>query len=180
MALPPRPGPLALLVFLTLAALGAVAFQLMGPPSTRETIEAARDSLRVLRSEAEACRAGIRQGEVEFRDYQGEVAALRERIRNLESLHPDGVPGDSYAIYLEVVNTFNLAVPDWSDRVDTLQAGWASCRNVVEAHNVMADSLQRLLDAEGIAVPTRVPPPGGGSDFRPGSVRPEWERPGGS
>lgn len=179
MALPPRPGPLALLVFLTLAALGAVAFQIMGPPSTRETIEAARDSLRVLRNEAEACRAGIRQGEVEFRDYEGEVAALRERIRNLESLHPDGVPGDSYAIYLDLVNSFNLAVPDWSERVDTLRAGWSSCREVVEAHNVMADSLQRLLDAEGIAIPTRVPPAGGG-DFRPGGVRPEWERPGGS
>ena len=178
MALPPRPGPVALLVVLTLAALGAMTVQIVGPPSTRKTIESARDSLRVLRSEAEACRAGIRQGEVEFRDYEGEVAALRERIRNLESLHPDGVPGDSYAVYLEVVNSFNLAVPDWSERVDTLQAGWSTCREVVEAHNVMADSLQRLLDAEGITLPSRVPPSGGG-EFRPGSVSPEWERPGG-
>jgi len=176
MTLPPRPGPFALLVFLTLAAMAAVVIQLLAPPSPREEIEAARETLRELRTQAEACRAGIRQGEVEFRDYEGEVTALRARIRDLESLHPDGVPGDSYAVYLELVNSFNLAVPDWSEKVDTLQAGWSSCRDVVEAHNAMADSLQRLLDAEGIAVPTRVPPT---DRFRPGAVQPQWERPDG-
>jgi len=172
MALPPRPGPFALLVVLTLAAVGAVGFQLLAPPSPREHIEAARETLRDLRAQAQTCRATIRQGEVEFRDYEGEVNALRARIRDLESLHPDGVPGDSYAVYLELVNTFNLAVPDWSEKVDTLQAGWSSCRDIVEAHNVMADSLQRLLDAEGIAVPTRVTP---SQEFRPGRVQPQWE-----
>jgi len=176
MAFPPRPGPFALLVVLTLAAMGVVAYQLFAPPSPREHIESTRDTLRDLRAQAQACRAGLRQGEVDFRDYEGEITALRARIRDLESLHPDGVPGDSYVVYLELVNNFNLAVPDWSEKVDTLQAGWASCREVVEAHNVMADSLQRLLEAEGVAVPTRVP---ASREFRPGTVQPQWERPNG-
>lgn len=170
----PRPRPLLFVGVLTLLAGGAVAFQILGPPSPREQIDEARATLRELRAEAESCRTGVREEEAAFRRYEGEVSALRDRIRALESLHPEGVPGDSYQVYLETVNNFNLAVPDWDGRADTLQAGWETCRSAVEAHNRMADSVLQMLETEGLTIPTRIP----AADFpRPRAVQPEWDPP---
>ncbi len=165
--------PLIFLGTLVLVSLAGLAWRAFGPPSPRERVESARETLRLLRAEAQACQDELRQEEVGFRSFEGEVGELRARIDALESLDPRGVPGDSYAIYLELVNEFNLVVPDWSTRADSLQSAWEECRAAVDAHNAAADSLVLLLAEEGITIPQRVPLPP--QRF----IQPEWDTTGG-
>jgi hypothetical protein len=171
MLVDPRSPLTRLLVpgLLTLIAAGLVLFRMTAPPSPRQQLEAVRGELRDLRLQVDSCQSGLAQQEVQFRSFDGEVTELQARIRAFESLHPAGVPGDSYVVYLETVNQFNLAVPRWSDEADLLKESWAACRTRIEAHNAMADSLFRMVEAQGLIVPTRVEP----TPLQ--LLEPEWE-----
>lgn len=143
---------------LVLAAMALGYRSLVAPPPPNR-MEDLREQLRVLREEAEACEASLERENEIFQAYDGEVNVLRARVAELEALHPDGVPADSYAVYLAVLDRYNDAVPGWTERADGVRAAWERCRERVDAHNLLADSIRLLLEAEGILVPTRIPAP---------------------
>ena len=65
-----------------------------------------------------------------------------------------GVEEARYPEYLGTVETYNLSVREWEEAADSLQAVDARCRPMVEAHNALVDSLTRILEAEGVELPT--------------------------
>jgi len=151
-----------LLVFFTaiLLAVGVAGYRVLGGPSLRAQIEEVRGELGELRGEVQLCRRELVLDEAEFRDFDGEVTALRTRVRGLESLHPEGVPADSYPAYLEVLELYNEAVPEWSRRADSLQGAWERCTALIQAHNHLSDSLRTLLEEAGLIQPVERLPPG--------------------
>lgn len=136
-----------------LAVAGVVGWGAFGDWRERREVETLREELRVLRSAADSCQVALAQEEMMFRDYDRRVDSLREEVSDYESLHPDGVPADTYPVYLETFERYNRAVPAWRMQVDSLQAHWEACRERVDAHNVHADSLRLRLEALGLKGP---------------------------
>lgn len=104
-----------------------------------------QEDLRAQRLDADACRRGLVTAEANFREYDDRVASLRERVEGYESLHPDGVPADSFEVYLEVFDRYNEAVEGWQDRAEALRGEREECVEIVEAHNELSDSLRGVL-----------------------------------
>ena len=139
------------LAALTLAALvvmvGLVAWRALGDGRERREIEDLRSELRLLRTASDSCQVALAQEEMLFRDHDRRVDSLRAAVSEYESLHPEGVPADTYPGYLETFEAYNRAVPAWTMQVDSLQAHWEACRERVDAHNALADSLRLRLEA---------------------------------
>jgi hypothetical protein len=53
-----------------------------------------------------------------------------------------GVPQAEYQAYLESFEAYNDSVAAWQSRADSLRAMEAACRALVEAHNVLGDSIR--------------------------------------
>lgn len=113
----------------------------------RERIETLREELRESRVAVDSCRQAVSREELAFQEYDRAVDSLRRRVEDYESMDPGGVPADSYPAYMETFDRYNRAIPDWTARADTLQAHWSTCRERIREHNVVADSLRRLLEA---------------------------------
>lgn len=112
--------------------------------------EGMRDELVGMRSELDACLSTQSQMELRFEELEREVARLRQSVDSLESLDARGVPQESYEEYLDVVESYNRAIPEWETEADELREQSARCRELAEAHNAQADSLRRFLVDEGI------------------------------
>ena len=113
----------------------------------REELEPLRQTLHGLRQQLDTCRADASGQEASFRDWASDADSLGARLRELEALHPDGVPVDSYPAYLEVFRAYDDAVLGWESRADSAQDAWEVCRDLTEEHNRLADSLRgRLVD----------------------------------
>lgn len=137
-----RKGVLAVLGLGLVALLAWLAYGYIQP---RRQARAVREDLRTARMAVDSCRMTLSRQEADFRAYDDRVDSLRERVRQLEELHPDGVPADSFEVYMEVFGRYNEAVPRWQARADSLQSGWERCRRLADEHNAMADSLRNLL-----------------------------------
>jgi hypothetical protein len=111
----------------------------------RDGVTALRDSLAVLRAAADSCRVAVDDDQAGLHEYSERLDSLRGRVRGLEAHDPRGVPADSFGIYMEVFERYNDSARAWDARVDSLQAGLQRCRAVTESHNMLADSLRRLL-----------------------------------
>jgi len=144
-------------VLLALAAVvvvgGAVSVAVR-PPSPQERLRALRVELRALKDSAEACSAALALDQRKFTRYQAHVDSLRERIDALEDIVPEGVPGDSYPAYLETVDSFNAAVPDWQPTADSLAANRDACQARIQAHKTMADSVRAIAASLGLLDPS--------------------------
>ena len=139
-------GVLVACVVVVVAVWGITS--LFDDSEERARIEAVREELRVSRAAVDSCRMSVSREEVGFQDYDRRVDSLRQRVDRFESMDPAGVPADSYQVYMEAFEAYNRAVPDWAARADTLQAHWSACREAIREHNVLADSLRRLIGPE--------------------------------
>jgi len=108
-----------------------------------------QEALQAERRNAEACRMGLVTAEATFRDYDERIDSLRSRVGELEALHPDGVPADSFEVYLEAFDDYNRAVEEWDGRVEDLQEERSACVEIVERHNTLSDSLRGILEELG-------------------------------
>lgn len=136
-------------VFLVCVAIVGVVWavtSLFDRSEELERVEAVREELRTRRAVVDSCRLAVSRREMEFDEYDRRVDSLRQRVERYESMAPSGVPADSYPMYMEAFESYNRAVPDWSARADTLQAHWRTCREAITEHNVVADSLRRLVE----------------------------------
>jgi len=105
-----------------------------------------RNDLIRARALADSCTAALAEAEASFRAYNAHVDSLHDAVRGYESLHPAGVPADSYSSYLAAFDSYNVAAAGWQARADSLRASWAACKEVIERHNALADSARRMME----------------------------------
>jgi len=140
-----RPGIRTWLIATALLLIVVVVFRLvrsMRDPDPRIVL---RDSIGVLRQAADSCMADVDRGAAGMRAWGRTLDSMRSRVRELEALDARGVPADSYRIYMEVFTAYNDSVGDWPEREDSVRARDARCRELVQHHNALTDSLRALL-----------------------------------
>jgi hypothetical protein len=103
-----------------------------------------RHSVAELRAAVDSCQALLEENQADLLAHNEWLDSMRARVREMETLHPRGVPADSYSIYMEVFGEYNDSVAGWEQRVDVLQAERAECVALTQAHNAALDSLRRL------------------------------------
>jgi hypothetical protein len=109
-----------------------------------------RDTIAVLRAQADSCRVAVNDGAAGLRAYDRRLDSMRERVRDLEALDRRGVPADSYTVYMAAFTAYNDSAAAWPPLEQAVRALEAACRAVAEHHNVLTDSLRELvLPAEG-------------------------------
>ncbi|MCI0436946.1 MAG: hypothetical protein L0271_25400 [Gemmatimonadetes bacterium] len=143
-----RRTPHARILLIAGAVIALIALLLLPlrKPSARSLLIEMRPGLELLRDSAESCRDALNHEQTAFRDLGDRVDSLRSRIAALEALHPDGVPADSYRVYLSIVDSFNAVVPEWEPVAATVADRRAACEDVVRRHNERADSARVLVD----------------------------------
>jgi hypothetical protein len=141
--------PLAALGILVLAAVVVVgAVNLLDHRRTVKEIRALRDHVYRARVSADSCRNELAYQERTFRRFDVVVDSLRGEVRAFERLDERGVPEDRYDEYLERFDGYNDSVAAWRLKADSLRAAEATCRALIEGHNVLADSLRARLETE--------------------------------
>ena len=105
-----------------------------------------QDQVRVLRVRADSCQGELAREEADFRDHDRRVDSLREEVARYESMDERGVPAPLYETYMETFRRYNASASEWQGLADTLQGRWRRCREVVRAHNAVADSLRGAME----------------------------------
>lgn len=123
------------------AVLGVRGMRNIGPSDPHALL---RDSIAVLRTHAESCRAEVDRGAEELRRYDRQLDSMRARVREMETLDRR-VPADSYAPYISAFNAYNDSAAAWPPREDSVRALEARCRAIAEEHNALTDSLRSLV-----------------------------------
>ena len=109
-------------------------------------MELLREDLLHARFSVDSCRMYLAQEEQRFLMFDEFVDSLHTRLRSFEDPSQGGVPEAQYPEYLEVFDRYNDSVAVWEGRADALQATEAVCREIVEGHNALGDSIKQRLD----------------------------------
>lgn len=147
-----------MLVAAGVVTAGAFVSVALRPPTPRQLFFELRGSLQLARQAADGCRAALRAEEDRFRAFRLRTDSVKSRIGFLEGLDRRGVPADSYRVYLQAVDSFNAAVPDWSAAADSLAGHRSACEDLIRAHNALADSA-RVLAARANLIDTTLEAP---------------------
>lgn len=111
--------------------------------------ERLQGEVREARAAWSSCLDSLDAMERRFRTQAEETEGLGARIRELEGLDPRGVPAARYEAYLDAVARYNAGIAAWEAWAEALDARQAACRTLLEARNVLADSLRTLLREAG-------------------------------
>lgn len=117
---------------------------------TIEEINRLRDGLYRARVSADRCRSSLQTSEASLRDLGLAIDSVKARVDSFEALDRRGVPVERYPEYLELFDEYNDSVTVWEGREDRLRTAEAACRETIQGHNALADSLQKVLEAAGI------------------------------
>ena len=147
---PDSPLRWVLLVILLVTPVIVVRALAARGPSPKEQLEPLRASLHDLRVQLESCRVDAAGDEGDFRTHSDAADSLAIRLKQLESLHVDGVPADSYPVYLDVFREYDDAVSGWDQKAEAAREAWEECRDLTENHNLLADSLRASLVEMGM------------------------------
>ena len=104
------------------------------------------ERLAEARRAAAECTRSTAMVQASFESLDGRVDSLQLVVRAFEALDPAGVPAPQYEDYLGAVDRYNDAVAEWENTVDALRASEAICRETIEAHNLLADSVREGLN----------------------------------
>jgi len=113
-------------------------------------IQRLRDDLYRARVSADRCRSSLQTSEASLRGLSVAIDSMRIRVDSFEALDRRGVPADQYPEYIDLFDSYNDSVGVWEDRERRLRAAETSCRETIEAHNAISDSLQSVLTGAGI------------------------------
>lgn len=109
------------------------------------------------RAGVDACFVERDRAQSIFNQTDRVVDSLRTVVEDAEIPLPQGGRGVEearYPEYLGTIEVYNLSVREWTAAADSLQAIDARCRPLVETHNLLVDSLTRILEAEGVELPS--------------------------
>jgi hypothetical protein len=104
-----------------------------------------REQVQELRAAVDSCHLALADNQRELLSYNEYLDSLRSRVRGMESLHPRGVPADSFQVYMEEFRRYNDSAAVWDARVSELQAERDACAEATAAHNIAIDTLRQLL-----------------------------------
>jgi hypothetical protein len=121
------------------------AWELFGMRRPPDIVTPIREDLRVLRAAADSCKSALEADQLRFETFDDRLDSMRTRVRDLEAIDARGVPADSYSVYLGAFDRYNDSISGWTTRADTVRARWERCLAVTEEHNLLADSLRRIL-----------------------------------
>jgi hypothetical protein len=124
----------------------------------RLRMEGLRAQLAAMRTASTECVANLSREQADFRAYDLGVDSLRSAIDEDESGPSGGVPGDRYDAYLAVFDRYNRSVAEWQEQADSLELRGQECAELVQAHNLLADSVLGLVEARA-AERNGAPPP---------------------
>lgn len=110
-----------------------------------------RDELYRARVSADRCRSSLTTSESALSTLRVTIDSLKMRIDSFEALGSGRVPADRYDEYLEVFGAYNDSVGVWGVRSDRLRAAESACRDMIDHHNTLTDSIQSVLDEAGIS-----------------------------
>ena len=108
-----------------------------------------REDLYRARLASDRCRGSLVTSESSLLTLTATIDSLRARVDSFEALGDGQVPADRYDEYLPVFDSYNDSVASWESRSERLRTAEASCRGVIESHNALSDSIQRLLREAG-------------------------------
>ena len=117
---------------------------------TLEEIARLREDLYRARVAADRCRGSLQTSEAALRDLGLAIDSMRNRVDSFETLDRRGVPADQYPDYLELFDSYNDSVEVWEGRERRLRSAETACRETIEMHNSISDTLQTVLAEAGI------------------------------
>jgi hypothetical protein len=118
--------------------------------ATIREIERLRDDLYRARVASDRCRGSLQTSEAALRNLGLAIDSMRNRVDSFEALDRRGVPADRYREYIDLFDSYNDSVGVWDERETRLRAAETACRETIEAHNAISDSLQTVLAEAGI------------------------------
>ena len=133
---------------MTVLMLGASRF--MDQRRTTAEINELRDELYRARVASDRCRNALTGSESSLQVLTTTIDSLRSRVDSFEALGGGNVPAERYDEYLEIFDSYNDSVAVWEVRSERLLTSEASCRAVIEEHNMLSDSIQSVLAEAGI------------------------------
>jgi hypothetical protein len=109
-----------------------------------------RGELFQARASAERCRGQLTNSEARLREFDDVIARLRAQVDSFTALDDRGVPEDRYDEYMVSFEAYNDSVAAWDDRARRLRTSEASCRQTIEYHNALSDTLRMVLLEAGV------------------------------
>lgn len=146
-------------VMLAVGALAVASLVVLGGmriverQQTADEINRLRDQLYRARVTADRCRGSLQNSEASLRNLGLAIDSLKRLVDDYESSDPRGVPAAQYEEYLGVFDQYNDSVEVWDGRERRLRTAEASCRETIQEHNALSDSLQAVLTEAGITPP---------------------------
>jgi len=119
--------------------------------TTRE-INRLREALYRARVGADRCRSSLVNSESSLRELSAAIDSLRDRVAEFEIGEGTArsVPAPQYQEYLQTFERYNDSVAVWETRERRLRSSEAACRETIETHNALSDSLQAALQEAGV------------------------------
>ena len=144
----------AVAVALMLFAIGAATVRGFGIRAERQrtiaVVEQLQDRIFRARGASERCQSSVSSREASLLILRATIDSMRAEVDRLETLEEGGVAEARYDGYLEVFHGYNDSVAVYDAREARLREIEASCRETIESHNLLADSLRRVLLEAGI------------------------------
>lgn len=115
---------------------------------TLESIEALRGRVVAARSAVDACNLELAHAETVLRETDALADSLRRAVEAAEEPRADGSRGVDARIYDDYMATFeryNATVAEWESQASEIRAAENECADLIRRHNLIADSLRRLL-----------------------------------
>ncbi len=117
---------------------------------TLDEVNRLRDGLYRARVASGRCRGSLQTSEASLLGLGITIDSLKNQVDSFESLDGRGVPGDRYAEYLDIFDSYNDSVEVWEGRERRLRSVETACRATIQQHNALTDSLKVVLTEAGI------------------------------
>ena len=124
--------------------------RLLEQQETLDQISQLRDELYRARVASDRCRSSLQTSEAALLDLGIAIDSLRNSVDSFEALDRRGVPVEQYPEYLEIFDSYNDSVSVWDDRERRLRLAETRCRETIQGHNAISDTLQAVLSEAGI------------------------------
>jgi hypothetical protein len=117
---------------------------------TAAEVNRLRDELLRARVSSDRCRGSLETSQASLLDLGLTIDSLRTRVGSFQTLEGGGVPAERYDEYLAAFDGYNDSVTSWEGRERRLRTSEASCRETIQGHNAISDSLKSVLNGAGI------------------------------